>query len=279
MFEQALAIIRNTFLESIRQPVLLILMIIAILALVASNALSGYTMEDDNRMMVDLGLSSVFLLGTLGAAFIATSVLTREIENKTALTVISKPVGRPLFVIGKFLGVGAALTIATLFMGFVFMLVNLHGVQQTVRIPYHQPVLTFGLSALALGLFVGVWSNYFYNKVFASTVLCVTTPLLAIAYGLSLMFDAGWGAQSPAVAFRGDLWLAILGLLTAILVLTAIAIAASTRLGQVMTLSVTVGVFLIGMLSDAMFGAPAHRIEQTWLDRAHETGKAHFVTI
>ena len=77
-------------------------------------------------MLIDIGMATVFVAGGLLAAFVATGVLTREIENKTALTVISKPVGRPLFVLGKFLGVaGALILLSTLYMSFVFLLVEL----------------------------------------------------------------------------------------------------------------------------------------------------------
>ena len=107
MIEQLLAIDRNTFFESIRQPIVLVVLIIASVFLILSNPLAAFTMEDDQRMLIDIGMATVFLSGTLLAAFVATGVLTREIENKTALTVISKPVGRPVFVIGKFLGVAA----------------------------------------------------------------------------------------------------------------------------------------------------------------------------
>ena len=93
------------------------------------------------------------------AAFIATNVLNREIENRTVLTVIAKPVSRPLFVVGKFLGVAGALALATIYMGCVFLLVEMHGVLQTVRDPIHQPVLVFGIGAGVLGLAVGVWCN------------------------------------------------------------------------------------------------------------------------
>ena len=91
MFGQTLAIIRNTFFESIRQPILLVMLVVATIGLIFCNLLAGFTMEDDQRMMVDLGLSTVFVCGTILAAFIATNVLNREIENLTALTVISKP--------------------------------------------------------------------------------------------------------------------------------------------------------------------------------------------
>src|SRR5438477_3012435 len=126
MFQQTFAIIRNTFFESIRQPVMLVVLMVATLLIILSNPLSGYTMSNDQKMLIDVGLATVFISGAILASFIATSVLGNEIENRTALTVISKPVARPLFVLGKFFGVAGALALATLYMSFVFLLVEEH---------------------------------------------------------------------------------------------------------------------------------------------------------
>ncbi len=268
MFGQILAIIRNTFFESIRQPIALVLLVVATLGLIFSNLLAGFTMEDDQRMMIDLGLSTVFICGTLLAAFIATNVLNREIENRTVLTVISKPVSRPLFVLGKYLGVAAALLLVTIYMCFVFMLVEMAGVRQTVRDPYHVPVIVFGTVVGLVGVGASVWCNYFYGKVFASMAITIVTPLIGLAYLLCLLFDHGFTRQPIGLAFDGQLWIALAGITMAILVLTSIAIAASTRLGQVLTLCVTVGIFVLGMLSDWMFGRPIRAIEAMWQQRA-----------
>src|SRR5262245_14732314 len=237
MFQQTFAIIRNTFLESIRQPIMLVVLVVATILIVLANPLSAFTMQNDQRMYIDIGLATVFMCGALLAAFIATNVLGREIENRTALTVISKPVSRPLFVLGKYLGVAGALTLATAYMSFVFLLVEQHTVLQTVRDPIHVPVIVFGASAGIIGLAIGVWCNFFYNKVFSSTVICITTPLAGLAYLFSLMFRWDFSLQPINQGFKPQLWLALAALLVAILVLTAIAVAASTRLGQVMTLS------------------------------------------
>ena len=223
-------------------------------------------------MMIDLGLSTVFISGTLLAAFIATNVLNREIENLTVLTVISKPVSRPLFVVGKYLGVAAALFLATAYLSFLFLLVEMHGVLQTVRDPIHQPVLVFGIAAGLAGVGVGVWCNYFYGRVFSSTVIVITTPLLGLAYLFSLMFDFDFSLQPMSASFKGQLWLALAAITMAIMILTAIAIAASTRLGQVMTLCITLIVFLLGMLSDWVFGRQLDRINTVWLGRARLEG-------
>jgi len=277
MLGQLLAIIRNTFFESIRQPIMLVLLVVATIGLIFSNLLAGFTMEDDQRMMIDLGLSTVLVCGSLLAAFIATNVLNREIENRTALTVIAKPVGRPIFVLGKFLGVALALLLATFYMCLVLALVEMHGVQQTVRDPAHWPVLTFGSGAVILGAGAAVWANYFYGRVFASSVVLITTPLVLLAYLFAMMFSHDFSQQPMAEGFHGQLWIAMAALTMGVMVLTSIAIAASTRLGQVMTLCTTMLVCFLGMLSNWLFGRGIAHIEALWLDRARLEDLAHVV--
>lgn len=259
MFGQILTIASNTFYESVRQPVVLVAMIVATLLVVLSNPFAAFTMQDDQRMFIDIGLSTVFVCATILAAFIATNVVNREIENRTVLMVISKPVGRAPFVVGKFVGVAAAILLVLVYMSLVFVLVERHGTLQTVRTPYHLPVIAFGLGGLFLAAGIAVWCNYFYGKVFSSTLLFAAVPILLVAYFLSMLFKADFAGDSLAAGFRGDIWLAISAMTMAILVLTAIAVAASTRLGQVLTVAVTLGVFMTGMLSDWLFGRPAAR--------------------
>jgi len=169
--------------------------------------------------------------------------------------------------------------IGALYMSFVFLLVEQHKVLQTTRSPYHLPVITFGAGAAVFGVGVGVWCNYFYSKAFASTTICTTTFLVGLAYFLSLLFDAHFSPQSPSVAFRGNIWLGLGGLMVAILVLTAIALALSTRFSQIITLCATLGVFLLGLLSDWFLGRIINGYSTTWLDRAELEGLTTSTTI
>ncbi|MCZ6835891.1 MAG: hypothetical protein O7G85_08970 [Planctomycetota bacterium] len=279
MFEQLIAITRNTFFESIRQPIMLVVIVISTLLIILSNPLSAFTMHDDQKMLIDIGMATVFFSGALLAAFIATNVLGQEIENRTVLTVVSKPVGRPLFVIGKFFGVAGAMALATLFLSLVFMLAELHSVIQTVRDPLHLPVLTFGISAGLIGTAAAIWCNFFYNKVFASSILCFTTPLLALAYFFSLLFDHDFVPKSIGDSFNSQVWLGLISVLVAIMVLSAIAITASTRLGQVMTLMITIGIFMSGLLSDWYIGRQMGDMRTVWMERADELGHVTSVEI
>ena len=86
MFQQTFAIFRNTFFESIRQPIMLVVLMVATIAIILANPLAAFTMENDQPHAHRHGLATVFICGCLLAAFIATNVLGREIENRTALT-------------------------------------------------------------------------------------------------------------------------------------------------------------------------------------------------
>ena len=71
MFQQLLTIGRNTFIESIRQPIFTVLTIVGILALVLNLAAAANTLDDDNKLLIDMGLSTLFIVGLFlaGVAF------------------------------------------------------------------------------------------------------------------------------------------------------------------------------------------------------------------
>ena len=277
MLTQTLSIARNAFFESIRQPILLVLVLAGMLLLMLSNPLAAFTMEDDQRMLLDIGLATVFTIGILIASFVASNVLGREIENRTALTVVSKPVSRPIFVIGKFIGVALAITISMVLLSLVFVMVEQQAVLQTVRTPIHVPVVVFGTLALFVGTGTAVWCNYFYGFVFSSTWLCVTVPCMFIAYMLVLNFGADFSSQDMSFAFRTEIWKALIAIVVSVLILASISIAISTRVAQLGTLSLTFMIFFLGMMSDAWFGNPIERIETTWLERASNDGQVQVV--
>ncbi len=260
IFEQLWAIARNTYLESVRQPVVLVIISLGILLTILCNPFAGWTMQDDQRMFVDIGLSTVFVSTALLAAFIATNAISREIDNRTVLTVISKPVPRPVFVLGKYLGVSITMLVSLAVLALVFMLVEVHGTMQTVRTPYHWPVILLGGSAILTSVAVGAWMNFLYGKNFAASCITIAIPLLLLAYAASLFFDGHWVAVPARTQFEGEIWKSLGMLALATMVLNAVAIAASTRLGQVLTLTVVLGTLLLGLLSDWFFGRTAARL-------------------
>jgi ABC-type transport system involved in multi-copper enzyme maturation permease subunit len=274
MFEQVWTIARNTFTESIRQPIFVVLLGGCVTLLAINPTLAAYTLGDDNKLLTDMGLSMIFLAGLLLAAFTATGVLNREIENKTVLTVIAKPISRPAFVLGKYLGVTAAVGLAFYIWSLVFLLSVRHKVMSTAADKVDGPVLLLGALALVVALIVALWGNYFYNWVFTSRFTGLLASTLTAAYLGVLIINKEWAVQSIMEEFTHDegqlaqIVLALAMVMQGLAVLCAIAIACSTRLGQVMTLLICLGVYMLGLGSDYLFGRWTDSQPLAWIGYA-----------
>lgn len=248
----SLAIAKNALLESIRQPVFVVLLVAGSLALILNVNLAAFTLEDDNKLLVDLGLSTLLIAGLLMAAFTATSVLSREIDSRTVLTVVSKPVSRASVVVGKYFGVAAALGLGFWTLSVIFLLTVRHRVQSSARIAdtFDLPVLVMGLLFATLALAVAGLANYLYRRPFPSVYAVSMAIGMTVALGIVSCVDRTWGFQHPLTDWDPQLMIALALVFQAILVLAAVAVAASTRLGQVSTLLVCSAVFLAGLVSE-----------------------------
>jgi len=265
MLLQTLIIARNTLVESLRQPIFFVLIAVSGLLQALNTSASGYSMgytdsaevHGDDKMLLDVGMATVFVMGLILAAFQATAVISREIEDKTILTIVSKPIARPTVIFGKYLGVSAAIMMATLIMITFLMFGVRHEVMTNAGDMMDMPVILFSCGAVLIAILVAGWTNFFYGWSFPQIAVVIMTPLVPAAYLLTLAFSKEWELQSLATDFKPQILLACLGLSMAMLVLTAIAVAASTRLSQVMTLVICVGVFVLGLLSNHFLGKRA----------------------
>ena len=120
----------NTFREAVRDRVLYNLILFAIL-LAASGLLFGQISIGVERIvLINLGLTAISLFGILIAIFIGIGLVSKEIDKRTLYTVLSRPVQRWEFIVGKFCGLVGTLAVNALFMtaGFFAALVYLdHG--------------------------------------------------------------------------------------------------------------------------------------------------------
>ncbi len=261
-----LTIARTTFIEALRQPIVFVLVALAGIAILLTTWGTGFSLgyievgevSGDNKLLLDLGMATVFLVGTLLAGFIATSAMSREIENKTVLTVVSKPVSRHVVVLGKYIGVTAAVLVGVLTMVLFLLLAIRHKVMSTAADDPDWPVIIFAVGAFALSVVLGVWGNFFYGWSFPQCVVLALAPLSLLAYLAALLVSPKWEFQEITHDFKPQVTVALLCLSLSMPVLCAIAVAASTRLGQVMTIVVCFGAFLLGLLSSTIFGRAAY---------------------
>jgi len=261
------SICRNTFVQTIRQPIYGILILITFGILVLDVPLTGWTMsptgehrESDQLMLENLGLSTLLISGMLIAAFSASSVLSREIEDRTALTVIVKPVSRATFVLGKFVGVALAVTAGFYLCALAYLITVRHGVVSTASDPIDVPVIVLGLSALGLAILAAALGNLFFGWNFTSAGVMAGLVLLTVAGVLIGFIGKEWKLIAFGEGIRPDLLAGLCLILMAVTIFSAVAVAASTRLGQLMTLLICAAVLLVGYLHPFLFQELAGRM-------------------
>jgi ABC-type transport system involved in multi-copper enzyme maturation permease subunit len=103
------AIALNTFREAIRDRVLYLLLVFAIVLIGVSRMLSLLTVGNEEKIIKDVGLAAISLFGVLTAVFVGVSLVFKEIERRTVYTLLANPVRRWQFLCGKFAGLFAVL--------------------------------------------------------------------------------------------------------------------------------------------------------------------------
>ncbi len=254
MMHNLTSIAKNTLVETLRQPVYAVIIFIALLLFLVSPSLSMYTMDDDNKLLREIGLSTLFLTSLFIAIFSASGAVSVEIENKTVMTVLTKPVQRPIFILAKFLGVLGALALAHYICTIALLMAIRHGVLETASDTHDWTVIGAAGAIAGLTILLSAFFNFAYDWKFGATAV-VTAAILATFGIVFLAFiDRNWKFNPAENGIHMlDIYGSILLFLAAI-VIAALAVAISSRFNMMVTLSACMGLFLLGLISDYVFG-------------------------
>ena len=110
----------NVFKESVRDKVLYNLVVFAVLLISISYLLGQLTAGQDLKIIKDLGLAAIATFGLLIAVFIGIGLVWKEVEKKSIYSLLSKPIQRPQFVLGKYLGLLLTLAVNITVMTIAF---------------------------------------------------------------------------------------------------------------------------------------------------------------
>ncbi len=121
MISPIFAIARNTFREAVRNKILYILLFVAVGMIMFSMALAKLSLDQSVRVIKDVGLATISLFGVVIAIFVGINLLYQEIDRRTLYTVLTKPIARWQFVLGKYLGMLLTLVVMTSFMTVVLL--------------------------------------------------------------------------------------------------------------------------------------------------------------
>ena len=122
-FVRIWAIGRNSFLETIRDRVLYVLLAFAILMIGSAELLSLLTVGSQEKIFKDLGLASIAVFGVMIAVFVGVGTVSKEIEKRTIHSLLARPVHRFEFILGKYFGLFLTILVNTTVMSLWFYLV------------------------------------------------------------------------------------------------------------------------------------------------------------
>ncbi|HEY5073679.1 MAG TPA: ABC transporter permease [Pyrinomonadaceae bacterium] len=111
------AIARNAFREAVRDRVLYNLVVFVLLLIAGAIFLGELSAGQEAKIIVDLGLSAILLFGVFIAIFVGVGLVYKEIERRTLYAILSKPIGRGEFLLGKYLGLCLTLLVNVAIMG------------------------------------------------------------------------------------------------------------------------------------------------------------------
>lgn len=124
-------IARNVFYEVVRDRILWIIGFYALLLVGAMQLLPQIAGATEEKMILDFGLAAMSVLGLIVAIFIGTGLVNKEIEKRTVLVLIAKPISRSEIIAGKHLGLSAVLASLITAMTIIYIVLL-----QLRQIPY-----------------------------------------------------------------------------------------------------------------------------------------------
>jgi hypothetical protein len=213
------------FREGYRQPMFWLLVAGALVLMFLSPVVPYFTFGEDHKMVEELGYDTIMLFGALFGILAASMSISEEIEGRTAITLMSKPVSRRQFLLGKFVGIYLAVLLMVTLLGWAFnwSLVFTHWYQRVDPVPVPLPLKEMALAR------------------------SMPQEAANFLHGIDL-WNFDFGRTAPGLA---------LGSCQA-MVLLAIAVSLATRLPMVVNLVTCLTIYFLGHLTPVLLQI-AHR--------------------
>jgi len=252
---QFLTIATNAFMELVRQPVFLLLTTVSAGFEVFLATPYYFAFGDEPKLVKNSVLAVMLLSGLFGAVLTASASLAREIRGGTALAVLSKPVGRAQFLLAKYAGLMVALSLMTY--------VNLVAALIASRMAFDAysstdlPALGIFGAGVVLAYLIGGFSNFFLRRTFVSDAYFALMIMVTLAAFVIFQFTQQKINTTDIATVDWRMVPAAVLILFALWILAALALACSTRFDTIPTLAICSAFFLLGLMSDYLFGTRA----------------------
>lgn len=189
---EIIAIAKNTFKEAIRNRVLYVILMFALILIGFSGVLSQLAISSQERIVKNMGFMSINLFGVAIAIFVGVSLVYNELEKKTIYTIVSKPIGRWQFLLGKYFGLTMTVWVNVLIMTLCFLAAIHFYDLRNAATTSSEPVGFFtimGQSVLRAFVSFFVWGAYKATATIMP-VIAVTLLELGIITAFAVLFSA-----------------------------------------------------------------------------------------
>lgn len=220
----------NTFREAVRNKVLYFLLIFAVLLIAFSTVISDLSIAEPEKLVKDLGLAAIDFFGFLIAVFVGVYLVYNELDRKTIYTIVSKPIDRTQFILGKFFGLLFTIYVNIAIMTFVLFAVL-----------YFREVTQFDVISRA------IWDTDASGK---SVQVQSTTVYYLQAIGMSAVKSLGTMIGVYIVPLTAGLMKVVLLSALGLAIITAFAIFYSTFSTPTLSAVFTFLTFVIGSLCE-----------------------------
>jgi Cu-processing system permease protein len=187
--EAVWAIAINTFRETVRDRVLYAFVIFAVVFTLAGMLLGSLSVNQDTRILEDIGLFTISTIGGVIAIFVGTNLVYKEIDRRTIYLIFTKPIARWQFIFGKFLGLSLCVLIVTALMGGFLMLMVFGFYHE--KSYYIMPMLG-SLSLIYCELLLVIALATFFST--------FATPLMSVLFTLGLWISGHMGQSLLALS-------------------------------------------------------------------------------
>lgn len=257
-------------MELIRQPIYLLLMTTASCFIIFLSSVYYFGFGDDQWLVKDSTLAVMFIAGLFAAALSASASVAQEIRSGTALAVMAKPVAKWQFIIGKYLGLIGALAVLC----YVNCLAALLAGRMSFDV-YGSPdttALMIFYGGVVMAFVLGGFTNFFGRRPFVPDAVLFLVLMVTLAFVIINFINKDGQFQAFGTGIDWRVTPAAFLIMLALFLLAAIALACSTRLEMIPTLAICTAVFLVGIMSDYLFGRVA-------IEKAGSPGAWHTVEV
>ena len=175
------ALARGTFRETVRDRVFYLVAVFGFVMLASTAVLSPLTIGAQAKIVSDVGLAAMVLLGLMVVVFVGSGMVHKEMDKGTITTILAKPVGRREYLLGKYLGLNLTMAVMLAIMAVLFLV-----------------MLLLSPGAFSLRFLTAIYLTFLELAVVTAIVVFFSTcvsPVLAAVFTLGV-FATGHLSQS-----------------------------------------------------------------------------------